>query len=170
MVYNRLCHWNFNKYDWNGFMGRPGHISFDDPLDFLITSILVLMIYERENKHLFSLELSHIQFIDYLLHTVDLFHISCHDMSIVITSLLTRTKTHLLQYYVSWILLIIACVYRHLTVFWLPLLLLYTNSSVHWSQRYVANALSLLLINNYYKRFIFAYSSSLACLQPMRRE
>jgi hypothetical protein len=82
-------------------MGRPGHISFDDPLDFLITSILVLMIYERENKHLFSLELSHIQFIDYLLHTVDLFHISCHDMSIVITSLLTRTKTHLLQYYVS---------------------------------------------------------------------
>jgi hypothetical protein len=58
-------------------------------------------IYERENKPCFTLELSHIQFINYSLHIVDLFHISCHDISIVITSLVTRTNTHLLQYYVS---------------------------------------------------------------------
>jgi hypothetical protein len=59
------------------------------------------LIYERENKPWFSLELSHIQFINYSLHIVDIFHISCHDISIVIKSLVTRTNTHLLQYYVS---------------------------------------------------------------------
>jgi hypothetical protein len=46
----------------------------------------LLLIYERENKPCFSLELSHIQFIYYSLHIVDLFHISCHDISIEITS------------------------------------------------------------------------------------
>ena len=60
-----------------------------------------VLIYERENKLCFSLELSHIQFINYSLHIVDRFHISCHDISIVITSLETRTNTHLLHYYVS---------------------------------------------------------------------
>jgi hypothetical protein len=60
-----------------------------------------LLIYEIKNKPCFSLELSHIQFINYFLHIVDLFHNSCHDISIVITSLVTRTNTHLLQYYVS---------------------------------------------------------------------
>jgi hypothetical protein len=48
-----------------------------------------------------SLELSHIQFTNYSLHIVDLFHISCHDISIVLTSLVIRTNTHLIQYYVS---------------------------------------------------------------------
>jgi hypothetical protein len=47
----------------------------------------------------FSLELSDIQVIKYSLHVVDLFHISCHGISIVITSLVTRTNTHLLPYY-----------------------------------------------------------------------
>jgi hypothetical protein len=61
----------------------------------------VLLIYERENKPCFSLELSHIQFINYSIHILNLFHISCHDISIVIASLVTRTNTHLLQYYVS---------------------------------------------------------------------
>jgi hypothetical protein len=61
----------------------------------------LVLIYERENKPCFSLELSHIQFINYFLHIVDLFHISCHDITIVITSLVTRTNTHCLQYYVS---------------------------------------------------------------------
>jgi hypothetical protein len=60
-----------------------------------------MLIYERENNPCFSLELSHIQFIDFFLHIVDLFRISCHDISIVITSLVTRTNTNLLQYYVS---------------------------------------------------------------------
>jgi hypothetical protein len=60
-----------------------------------------VLIYERENKPCFSLELSHSQFINYSLHIVDLFHISCHDISIVITSLVTRTNIHLLQYYLS---------------------------------------------------------------------
>jgi RNase H-like domain found in reverse transcriptase len=63
--------------------------------------IKTVLIYEIENKPCFSLELSHIQFINYSLHIVDLFHISCHDICIVITSLVTRTNTHLLQYYVS---------------------------------------------------------------------
>jgi hypothetical protein len=44
---------------------------------------------------------SHIQFINYSLHIVDLFHIPCHDISIEITSFVTRTNTHLLQYHVS---------------------------------------------------------------------
>jgi hypothetical protein len=57
-----------------------------------------LLVYDRKNKPCFSLELSHIQFINYYLHIVDLFHISCHDISIVITSLVIRTNTHLLQY------------------------------------------------------------------------
>jgi hypothetical protein len=60
----------------------------------------MLLIYERENKPCFSLELSHIQFINYSLHIVDIFLISRHYISIVITSLVTRTNTHLLQYYV----------------------------------------------------------------------
>jgi hypothetical protein len=68
------------------------------------------------------------------------------------------------------LLLIIACVYRYLAVFWLPLLYLDTCRSVHWSQRYVANALSFLLINHQYKRYLVAYSCSLTSLQPMRRE
>jgi hypothetical protein len=55
----------------------------------------------EENKSCFSLELSHVQVIDYSLHIVDLFHTSCHDISIVITYLVTRTNKHLLQYYVS---------------------------------------------------------------------
>jgi hypothetical protein len=46
---------------------------------------LLLVIYERENQKL-SLDLSHIQFIIYSLHIVDLNHTSCHDISIVITS------------------------------------------------------------------------------------
>jgi hypothetical protein len=62
---------------------------------------LKLLIYERENKPSFSLELSHFQFINYSLHIVDLFYISCHDISIVITSLETRKNTHLFQYYLS---------------------------------------------------------------------
>jgi hypothetical protein len=57
-------------------------------------------IREREYTF-FSLELSHIQFINYSLHIVYLFHISFHDSSIVIKSLVTRTNTNVLQYYVS---------------------------------------------------------------------
>jgi hypothetical protein len=76
-----------------------------------------LLIYERENKPCFSLELSHIQFINYSLHIVDIFHISCHDISIVITSLVTRT-THIYSNTMCRALLLnSACVYRHLTVF-----------------------------------------------------
>jgi hypothetical protein len=82
----------------------------------------VLLIYERENKPCFSLELSHIQFIKYSLHIVDIFHISCHDISIVITSLVTRTTQIYSNTMCRALLLIIACVYRHLTVFWLLLL------------------------------------------------
>jgi hypothetical protein len=59
-----------------------------------------LLIYKSENKPCFSLELSRIQFINYSLHFVDLFHSSCHDISILVTSLVTRTNAHLLQYYV----------------------------------------------------------------------
>jgi hypothetical protein len=54
---------------------------------------LRLLIYERENKPCFSLEVSHIQFINYSLHIVDIFNISCHEISIVITSLVTA-RTH----------------------------------------------------------------------------
>jgi hypothetical protein len=76
-----------------------------------------LFIYERENKPCFSLELSHIQFFNYSLYIVDIFHISCHDISIVSTSLVTRT-THIYSNTMCLaLLLIIACVYRHLTVF-----------------------------------------------------
>jgi hypothetical protein len=52
-----------------------------------------MLIYERENKPCFFLELSHIQFINYSLHIVDIFHISCHDVSIVIASLVTAQHT-----------------------------------------------------------------------------
>jgi hypothetical protein len=76
-----------------------------------------VLIYERENKPCFSLELSHIQFINYSLHIVDLLHISCHDISIVITSLVTRTTHIYSNTMCRALLLIIACVYRHLTVF-----------------------------------------------------
>jgi hypothetical protein len=80
-------------------------------------AVLQLLIYKGENKTCFSLELSHIQFINNSLHIVDLVHISCHDISVVITSLVTRKNTYLLQYYLCLaLLLIIACVYRHLTV------------------------------------------------------
>jgi hypothetical protein len=76
-----------------------------------------LLIYERENKPCFSLELSHIQFINYSLHIVDIFHISCHDISIVIAYLVTHT-THIYSNTMGRaLLLIIGCVYRHLTVF-----------------------------------------------------
>jgi hypothetical protein len=76
-----------------------------------------LLIYERENKPCFSLELSHIQFINYYLHIVDTFHISCHDIFIVITSLVTRT-THIYSNTMCRALLLnSACVYRHLTEF-----------------------------------------------------
>jgi hypothetical protein len=87
-------------------------------VDFLaVTDAAVLLIYERENKPCFSLELSHIQFINYSLHIVDLFHISCHDISIVITSLVTRTTRIYYNTMCRALLLIIACVHRHLTVF-----------------------------------------------------
>jgi hypothetical protein len=76
-----------------------------------------VLIYERENKPCFSLELSHTQLINYSLHIVDIFHISCHDISIVITSLVTRT-THIYSNTICRALLLnISCVYRHLTVF-----------------------------------------------------
>jgi hypothetical protein len=78
---------------------------------------LLLLIYERENKPCFYLELSHIQFINYSLHIVDIFHISCHDISIVITSLVTRTTHIYSNTMCRALLLIIACVYIHLTVF-----------------------------------------------------
>jgi hypothetical protein len=78
---------------------------------------LFVLIYERKNKPCFSLELSHIQFINYSLHIVDIFHISCHDISIVITSLVTRTTHIFSNTMCRALLLIIACVYRHLTVF-----------------------------------------------------
>jgi hypothetical protein len=76
-----------------------------------------LLIYEREDKPCFSLELSHIQFINYSLHIVDIFHVFCHDISIVITSLVTRTTHIYSNTMCRALLLIIACVYRHLTVF-----------------------------------------------------
>jgi hypothetical protein len=76
-----------------------------------------VLIYERENKPCFSLELSNIQFTNYSLHIVDPFHISCHDISKAITSLVTR-KTHIYSNTMCRALvLIIARVYRHLTVF-----------------------------------------------------
>jgi hypothetical protein len=77
----------------------------------------LVLIYERENKPCFSLEPSHIQFINYSLHIVDIFHISCHDYSIVITSLVSRTTHVYSNTMCRALLLIIACVYRHLTVF-----------------------------------------------------
>jgi hypothetical protein len=69
-------------------------------IKYWVIPLWELLIYERENTPCFSLELSHIQFINYSLHIVDLFHISCHDISIVITFLLTRKNTQLHQYYV----------------------------------------------------------------------
>jgi hypothetical protein len=59
------------------------------PMSLIQNQSMDLLIYERENKPCFSLEISHIHFINYSLHIVDLFHISCHDFSIVITSLET---------------------------------------------------------------------------------
>jgi hypothetical protein len=76
-----------------------------------------VLICERENKSSFSLELSQIQFINYSLHIVDIFHISCHDISIVMKSLVTRTTHVYSNTMCRAFLLIIACVYRHLTVF-----------------------------------------------------
>ena len=91
-----------------------------DPLAAILKELRIMkkvLIYEKENKHCFSLKLSHIQFINYSLHIVDLFHISCHDISIVITSLVTRT-THIYSNTMCLaVLLITACVYRHWTVF-----------------------------------------------------
>jgi hypothetical protein len=105
-----------------------------------------VLIYERENIHCFSLELSHIQFINYFLGIVDLFRISCHDMSIVITSLVTRTNTHLLQYYVSCLVVDYCMCLQTLGSVITSFTKLDTCRSVHWAQRYMANALSLLLI------------------------
>jgi hypothetical protein len=62
---------------------------------------LFMCWYTREIKKGFSFELSQIQFINYFPHIVDLFRITCHDISKLITSLVTRTNTHLPQYYVS---------------------------------------------------------------------
>jgi hypothetical protein len=78
---------------------------------------MVLLIYERENIPCFSLELSRIQFISYFLHIVDIFHISSHDIYIVITSLVTRT-THIYSNTMCRALsLNITCDYSHMTVF-----------------------------------------------------
>jgi hypothetical protein len=60
-----------------------------------------MFIYESENKACFSLELSHIQFINYSLHIVDNSIFPVMIFRIVITSLVTRTNTYLLKYYVS---------------------------------------------------------------------
>jgi hypothetical protein len=84
---------------WMLYFGMPIVLLTDNGRNF--SSKFMVLIYERENKLCFSLELSHIQFINNSLHIVDLFHISCHDISIIITSFVTRTNTHLLQYYVS---------------------------------------------------------------------
>jgi hypothetical protein len=124
--------------------------------------------YARE-KPCFYLELSLIQFVNYSLHFVNIFYfLSWYFHTNYIIS---NTHKHtLLQYYVTRLDLIIACVYRHLTVFWLPLLYLDTCRSVHWSQRYVTNYWILLLISHQYKRYLVSYYCSLTCLLPMRRE
>jgi hypothetical protein len=118
---------------------------------------------------LFSLELSHIQFINYFLHVVYLFHISCHDISIVFTSLVTRTNTHLLQYYVSCFVVDYCMCVETLDII-LASITLIRHLQVCTLVTTMANALSLLLINHQYKRYLVAYFCSLTCLQPMKRE
>ena len=129
-----------------------------------------MLTYETENKPYFSLKLSHILFINYYLHILYLFLVSCRDISIVITSLINRT-THMYSNTMCLaVLLIIECVLRHLTVFLLPLLLLDIYMSAHWSQLYVDNSVTILLISHQYKQYLVAYACLLTCLQPIRRE
>mgnify|MGYP003513011366 CR=1 FL=1 len=60
------------------------------PLTSNKLSIYYLLI--RENENCFALELSHMEFIKYSLHIIDLSHTFCHDNSIAISFLVTPKK------------------------------------------------------------------------------